>query len=221
MKRKRSNSTKKKRRKRWKRQKTGENEKPDQRIQKRIVKNDECLKKYFVSKLVRDLIIEYSKPYRVHACYLISSPNSYKSYIGYAVNPERRIKQHNGDLKSGGAKKTKKFQGNARFVAIVEPFLDEKDALRFEWAWFKKYNRVYNENKCIQKLETLLKEEKWTLKATSTSQHKRLNIHWFRDGEKIQKVFTQKNVFCCPIENYSNSTIESVMKSMYPFGFKS
>lgn len=74
------------------------------------------------------------QPEPIHHCYLLQSlSNPSKTYIGYTVNPARRIKQHNGLLK-GGAKYTSKFQP-WKFIAIIEGFKDEPLGLRFEWAW--------------------------------------------------------------------------------------
>ncbi len=69
-----------------------------------------------------------------HHCYLLqslSSPN--KTYIGYTVNPFRRLKQHNGLIK-GGANYTSKFRP-WKFIAITEGFESEVKGLQFEWAW--------------------------------------------------------------------------------------
>ncbi len=44
-----------------------------------------------------------------HGCYLLISNNprySGRTYIGYTVNPNRRLKQHNGGAHVGGARKT-------------------------------------------------------------------------------------------------------------------
>ncbi|GFH59428.1 hypothetical protein CTEN210_15904 [Chaetoceros tenuissimus] len=74
------------------------------------------------------------QPEPIHHCYLLQSlSNPSKTYIGYTVNPARRIKQHNGLIK-GGAKYTSKFQP-WKFIAIIEGFKNEPLGLRFEWAW--------------------------------------------------------------------------------------
>mmetsp|Transcript_7480 Transcript_7480/g.14177 ORF Transcript_7480/g.14177 Transcript_7480/m.14177 type:complete len:442 (-) Transcript_7480:2860-4185(-) len=69
-----------------------------------------------------------------HHCYLLQSLSSpSKTYIGYTVNPHRRIKQHNGIIK-GGAKYTSKFRP-WKFICITAGFESEQQGLKFEWAW--------------------------------------------------------------------------------------
>ena len=73
-------------------------------------------------------------------CYLLvntSASQNRRTYIGATVNPDRRLRQHNGDL-VGGARAThgKKW----RRAVLVGGFGGEREALRFEW-WWKRLSR--------------------------------------------------------------------------------
>ncbi|XP_061364861.1 uncharacterized protein LOC133308268 [Gastrolobium bilobum] len=70
------------------------------------------------------------------ACYLLASVNPrYKghTYIGFTVNPRRRIRQHNGEI-GCGAWRTKKRRP-WEMVLCIYGFPTNVSALQFEWAW--------------------------------------------------------------------------------------
>ncbi|KAK9829025.1 hypothetical protein WJX72_003481 [[Myrmecia] bisecta] len=69
-------------------------------------------------------------------CYLLTSlnpKNKGRTYIGFTVNPQRRIRQHNGEIVSG-AHKTKRHRP-WEMVLVVYGFSTQVQALQFEWAW--------------------------------------------------------------------------------------
>ncbi len=71
-------------------------------------------------------------------CYLLRSldpDHPLTTYIGFTTHPERRIRQHNGILKNGGARRTKRSGRPWTFVCVVHGFEDKVTALQFEWAW--------------------------------------------------------------------------------------
>ena len=69
-------------------------------------------------------------------CYILRSRNpAYKTscYIGFTVNPPRRIKQHNGDLVGGAFKTHVKRPWD--MTLVVWGFPTKNLALKFEWIW--------------------------------------------------------------------------------------
>jgi len=102
--------------------------------------------------------------------YLLESSDN-ATYIGATVDLERRIRQHNKEIK-GGAHATSIKVGKGETwtrKCYVKNFPDWKAALQFEWAW-KFYSRklsksLFPMNRRTQALHTLLSLEKPTSKA--------------------------------------------------------
>ena len=105
--------------------------------------------------------------------YFIQSTNG-STYIGATVNLDRRIRQHNKEIKGGAtATSNKVLNGEVwSYVCYVENFPNYNEALKFEWRW-KQISRILQKNnpkinpinKRVEALKKLLELDKSTLKA--------------------------------------------------------
>ena len=67
-------------------------------------------------------------------CYLLQSVRNHRrTYIGFTMDPRRRLRQHNGEIK-GGARKTDRWKP-WNMVLCVWGFPGKVLALQFEYAW--------------------------------------------------------------------------------------
>jgi predicted GIY-YIG superfamily endonuclease len=62
--------------------------------------------------------------------YVLVSEATGRTYVGASVDPERRLRQHNGEIK-GGARATRGFRP-WRIGRIVGPIATQREALREE-----------------------------------------------------------------------------------------
>lgn len=105
--------------------------------------------------------------------YFIESTSG-STYIGATVSLEKRIRQHNKELKGGAvATSIKVNQGESwKYVCYVENFPSWNEALKFEWRWkhisrqIQKIDPRQNpREKRLQALTQLLALDKPTSKA--------------------------------------------------------
>ena len=105
--------------------------------------------------------------------YFIQSTNG-STYIGATVDLDKRIRQHNKEIKGGAsATSIKVSQGEAwNYVCYVENFPTWNEALKFEWRWKQISRKIQKSNpgqnptdKRLQALKTLLELDRPTSKA--------------------------------------------------------
>lgn len=117
--------------------------------------------------------------------YFIQSTNG-STYIGATVNLDKRIRQHNKEIKGGAVATSIKVDDGQvwSYVCYVENFPSWNEALKFEWRW-KQISRQIQKSKPTQKpierrieaLKTLVSLDKSTSKAMAYSEwEKPLNI---------------------------------------------
>jgi structure-specific endonuclease subunit SLX1 len=127
-------------------------------------------------------------------CYLVASLSEQlkgKTYVGFTVNPKRRLLQHNGQYANAGAKYTKKLRP-CEMVFCVHGFPTKTQALGFEWAWQNPTTSravkdlAQNKLKIGSRHSTILNKSLLGLAMLNLSpwRHLPLVIHFFDDTHK-------------------------------------
>lgn len=120
-----------------------------------------------------------------HMCYCLLDQSG-KTYIGYSVDVDRRLRQHNGEIK-GGARATQRGLDWVRIFHIAG-FPNKIEALRFEWAWKNASRKSSGKtpiDRRIEALITLCNKEKVTSKADGFSTYD-APLYIFIDDERYK-----------------------------------
>lgn len=104
-------------------------------------------------------------PKNTHYCYILKNDDNQKTYNGYTVNTEKRLRQHNGII-TGGAKSTK-HSNTWKYICIVSGYPDKINALQCEWRIRKPFNKRRTREYCgpegrIKGLNHVLQLDQWT-----------------------------------------------------------
>ena len=123
-------------------------------------------------------------------CYILqnSYPNHKKrTYNGFTVNPKRRIRQHNQEIK-GGARYTKKFGNKSwEIYVLVTGFPNNVNALQCEWRIKHPDNRrkrpiKYNSPEGrIKGLCEVLQLDRWTSQSDVNNTDSQFTV-WIKRG---------------------------------------
>ena len=127
--------------------------------------------------------------------YLLLSSDNY-TYVGATVDLERRLRQHNKELKGGAFATGNKVQNGEVWIRVahVEGFPDWKSALQFEWRWKQLTRQLPTDMHPLQRrmkaLHKLIHLDRATSKATLYTEWPRLPNIVFEDEE------TKKYYYC-------------------------
>ena len=144
------------------------------------------------SNLNNELLVDEVKPSFVYL--LVSSDNC--TYVGATVELERRLRQHNKEIKGGAfATSAKVLKGEIWLrAAYISGFPDWTAALQFEWRW-KQLSRKYIKDKStplerrMKALKDLLLLERPTSKAIPyTEWNTGPEIHF--ESEEVENIFS-------------------------------
>ena len=112
-------------------------------------------------------------------CYLLVAEDG-STYVGATVDPDRRLRQHNGLIK-GGARATARKPGAWRRMCYVKGFPDNHAALQFEWRWKslsrkKLYAGMEPVQRRLEALRELMELDRPTSKAVPYAEYEEFEV---------------------------------------------
>jgi predicted GIY-YIG superfamily endonuclease len=129
---------------------------------------------------------------KTFSCYCLRSETG-TTYVGFTVNLDRRLRQHNQEL-SGGARAT---HGKSwKRILSVTGFPTQQAALQFEWKWKMLSRKALGATAVARRctaLITLLNLEQSTSKAAPFSTYE-FPLQVFVEEDSILKHFQDKDL---------------------------
>lgn len=124
-----------------------------------------------------------------HICYFLKSLSQpWRFYFGYTVDIDRRIRQHNGEIK-GGAKRTRKGRP-WKVVCYISGFPDQTTALQFEWRLHHPLTKKKSKKgveRALDIITEVISMDQWTSNSIMSSDI-HLTIHWYESGNYLKFV---------------------------------
>lgn len=142
---------------------------------------------------------------KLHGVYLLRAKESAATYRGYTPNIAQRIRAHHGEIR-GGAKATSGKEWNV--ICFIWPFETKSEALKFEWAWKRRWLKQIERRRMIQKttkrrggLQSALEKmtqlfcmPKWVRAIRPTREMPPLTVSWMNQDPRQDKywMYTQQ-----------------------------
>ncbi len=155
-------------------------------------------------------------------CYMLrnkSDEYNLYTYCGYTTSPQRRIRQHNEEIK-GGAKSTRGKKSSWEFMFLMTGFKTNHNALSCEWKLKhpdgkknqgNKYKGILGRSKAINEV---LKLEKWTEKCDISNNECQYSIYVINElYQHLDLKNIPNNITINCIETFDKDTVELVTKS--------
>ena len=126
---------------------------------------------------------------------LLSSDNS--TYIGSTIDLDRRLRQHNKEIKGGAYATGSKVDKGETWVRVahIEGFPDWKSALQFEWRWKQLTRKLTIKAKPIHKRIIALKQLLTLDKPTSKA---KLYTEWENPPKVVLEDIETRNYYNLP-----------------------